>query len=156
MHRVLGAACDKLALAVHASDVHVAMRRTRAAAEALAEALGEGASAVGLDELAGVGPVGDVLMNTTSVGMAPNADASPVPAAALAGFALVFDAIYTPLETRLLQVRPPPRTLGLFLVENATPRTVRAGRRAATASPGLFNIWFSCVGTHADASGALG
>lgn len=81
-----------------------AMRRTKAAAEALAEALGEGASAVGLDELAGGGAAGDVLMNTTSVGMAPNADASPVPATALAGFALVFDAIYTPLETRLLRV----------------------------------------------------
>ena len=79
-------------------------RRTKAAAEALAAALGEGASAIGLDQLAGGGAAGDVLMNTTSVGMAPNADASPVPAAALAGFALVFDAIYTPLETRLLRV----------------------------------------------------
>ncbi|KAK9845273.1 hypothetical protein WJX81_001847 [Elliptochloris bilobata] len=77
--------------------------RTRAAAEALAEALGEGASAMGLEELAGGGAAGDVLMNTTSVGMAPAADATPVPAAALAGFKLVFDAIYTPLETRLLR-----------------------------------------------------
>ena len=120
-------ACDKLALAVHASDVHVAMRRTKAAAEALAEALGEGASAIGLDELAGVGPVGDVLMNTTSVGMTPNADASPVPAAALAGFALVFDAIYTPLETRLLRVRPPPSTLGSWWRMQLSGRCGQAG-----------------------------
>ena len=47
---------------------------------------------------------GDVLANTTSVGMAPATSATPVPAAALAGYSLVFDAVYTPLETRLLKV----------------------------------------------------
>ena len=49
--------------------------------------------------------LGDVLANTTSVGMAPRDGESPVPASALAGYKLVFDAVYTPLETRLLQVR---------------------------------------------------
>ena len=47
----------------------------------------------------------DVLANTTSVGMAPAAGETPVPAAALAGYALVFDAVYTPMQTRLLKVR---------------------------------------------------
>ncbi len=80
--------------------------RTRAAAEALAAALGGGAAAAGLDELASGGVTGDVLLNTTSVGMAPATDATPVPQAVLGGYALVFDAIYTPLETRLLRARP--------------------------------------------------
>jgi len=45
----------------------------------------------------------DVLANTTSVGMQPDVDGTPVPAAALPNFGLVFDAVYTPLETRLLR-----------------------------------------------------
>jgi shikimate dehydrogenase len=46
----------------------------------------------------------DVLVNTTSVGMHPAEDQSPVAASALAQFSVVFDAIYTPLETQLLKV----------------------------------------------------
>lgn len=46
----------------------------------------------------------DVLVNTTSVGMHPAENQSPVAASALAQFSLVFDAIYTPLETQLLKV----------------------------------------------------
>lgn len=45
----------------------------------------------------------DVLANTTSLGMQPDVDGTPVPAAALSNFSLVFDAVYTPLETRLLR-----------------------------------------------------
>ena len=74
----------------------------------MAEELGGGTEAAGLDEVAAGGIRGDVLLNTTSVGMAPAADATPVPKQALAGFALVFDAIYTPLETRLLRARSLP------------------------------------------------
>ena len=47
---------------------------------------------------------GDVLANTTSIGMHPQEDASPVSSTALASFDLVFDAVYTPMDTRLLQV----------------------------------------------------
>lgn len=43
----------------------------------------------------------DVLVNATSVGM--DADATPVPADALHGDLAVLDAVYSPLETRLLQ-----------------------------------------------------
>ena len=46
---------------------------------------------------------GDILINTTSVGMWPEADASPMPPEALSGIRLVFDLIYNPLETRLLR-----------------------------------------------------
>lgn len=57
----------------------------------------------------------DVLANTTSVGMEPHSQDTPVPAAALANFRVVFDAVYTPLETRLLKVPlpPSPATQGL-------------------------------------------
>lgn len=46
----------------------------------------------------------DVLVNTTSVGMHPAVAESPVAARALSRFQVVFDAIYTPLETHLLKV----------------------------------------------------
>lgn len=74
----------------------------------MAAELGGGTEAAGLDEVAAGGIRGDVLLNTTSVGMAPAADATPVPKQALASFSLVFDAIYTPLETRLLRARSLP------------------------------------------------
>ena len=47
---------------------------------------------------------GDVLANTTSIGMHPQEAASPVSSTALGSFDLVFDAVYTPMDTRLLQV----------------------------------------------------
>lgn len=55
-------------------------------------------------ELAG-GVKADVLANTTSVGMQPAVTESPVQAHMLGGYELVFDAVYTPLETKLLKVR---------------------------------------------------
>ena len=46
-----------------------------------------------------------MLLNSTSLGMSPNVDDTPVPGPALkkAGYSLVFDAIYNPLQTRLLR-----------------------------------------------------
>ncbi len=44
----------------------------------------------------------DVVMNTTSVGMHPNIDETPIPRSKLTNKPLVFDAVYNPLETRLL------------------------------------------------------
>jgi 3-dehydroquinate dehydratase/shikimate dehydrogenase len=44
----------------------------------------------------------DLLVNCTPVGMYPHADASPVPASALTG-ATVYDLVYNPATTRLLQ-----------------------------------------------------
>ena len=46
---------------------------------------------------------GDILINTTSVGLSPSVDQSPVPAECLARFPLVVDVIYNPLKTRLLR-----------------------------------------------------
>jgi shikimate dehydrogenase len=55
----------------------------------------------GLDVLANLLPDTDVLVNATSVGM--EEDRSPVPPGALHGDLTVLDAVYTPLETRLLR-----------------------------------------------------
>jgi shikimate dehydrogenase len=74
------------------------LNRTVARAEAVAADLGlEGAGP--LEALTELAP--DVLVNTTSVGLA--SDASPVPASAIPAGALVMDAIYEPERTRLLR-----------------------------------------------------
>lgn len=46
---------------------------------------------------------GDILVNATSVGMAPNVEESLMPVPALAGFEVVMDIVYAPLATRLLE-----------------------------------------------------
>jgi len=54
-----------------------------------------------LDELGNV--EADVLVNTTSVGMAPAEDKSPVDQKLLSKFSVVMDIVYAPLVTRLLR-----------------------------------------------------
>ena len=46
---------------------------------------------------------GEIVINTTSVGLWPNVAESPMPRDALRDVRLVFDLIYNPLETRLLR-----------------------------------------------------
>jgi shikimate dehydrogenase len=54
--------------------------------------------------LADIGRISaDVLINTTSVGLYPQADQSPVAPSVLAGFSYVMDVIYNPLKTKLLR-----------------------------------------------------
>jgi shikimate dehydrogenase len=86
------------ALADAGCAVHVA-NRTVEKAEELAGAV-EGATAGGLETLDRVREA-DVLVNATSVGM--EEDASPVPAEHLHADLAVLDAVYTPIETRLLR-----------------------------------------------------
>ncbi|MFC6717403.1 shikimate dehydrogenase [Natrialbaceae archaeon GCM10025810] len=74
--------------------------RTESTARDLADAVPE-ASGHGLEELPDLLAEADVLVNATSVGM--EEDASPVPAEALRGDLAVMDAVYRPLETRLLR-----------------------------------------------------
>ncbi len=45
----------------------------------------------------------DILINSTSIGMFPNVDESPVPKNVLKKGMVVFDAIYNPIETKLLK-----------------------------------------------------
>ena len=70
-------------------------------AKKLAEAVG--GEAVTMEEIASGSVTGDVLVNTTSLGMEPDIVSTPVPQQALKEYQLVFDAVYNPMETRLLR-----------------------------------------------------
>ena len=59
------------------------------------------ATAHPLDALEDVVPDADIVVNATTVGM--EEDVSPVPAEALRPHHVVFDVVYTPVETRLLR-----------------------------------------------------
>ena len=88
------------AFALHDADASVRVaNRTVERAEALAADVG--ATAHGLDELPALLADADLLVNATTVGM--DGDESPVPASALHGDLAVLDAVYAPLETRLLR-----------------------------------------------------
>ena len=73
--------------------------RTLSKGQALASELG--CECIPLTKLAGARA--DALVNTTSVGMTPHVDDTPVPAAVLANIAAVMDIVYSPVETRLLR-----------------------------------------------------
>lgn len=82
----------------------IIVNRNRARAKALAAAVPGGAAEyVGMEEMVAGQVAGDVLVNTTSVGMHPQSEESPVPPGVLFHFRLVFDAVYTPRDTRLLR-----------------------------------------------------
>jgi len=72
--------------------------RTVERAERLAAELG--VESCGLDGMAALEP--DVLINSTSVGMWPKVEQSPVPAGMLRPGMVVFDSVYNPVRTRLL------------------------------------------------------
>jgi shikimate dehydrogenase len=105
---VVGAGGAGRAIAVALADEEVAVRianRTESKAVALAETLrdeaGADATGHGLDELDALVPAADLLVNATSVGM--EEDRSLVPESSLHGDLAVLDAVYAPLETRLLR-----------------------------------------------------
>jgi shikimate dehydrogenase len=105
---VVGAGGAARAVAFTLADactrVHVA-NRTVETAESLAadvhESTDSTVTAGGLDTLEERVPAADVLVNATSVGM--EEDATPVPADLLHGGLAVLDAVYAPVETRLLR-----------------------------------------------------
>jgi shikimate dehydrogenase len=102
------------ALATDAASVHIS-NRTASRAEELARDVrsatdaADARSAVESVEVTGGGletldeyvPEADVLVNATTVGM--ESDVTPVPPELLHGGLAVLDAVYTPLETRLLR-----------------------------------------------------
>ncbi|MFB6220401.1 MAG: shikimate dehydrogenase [Halolamina sp.] len=88
------------ALADAGADVHVANRTVGRAESLAAEFTDFSVSGGGLDSLDVTVPDADLLVNATSVGM--EEDATPVPAELLHDGLAVLDAVYTPLETRLL------------------------------------------------------
>ena len=87
------------ALADRGMDVVIA-NRTVERAHDLADEV-DGASGHGLDALEALVPDADVLVNATSVGM--ESDETPVPPETLHADLAVLDAVYTPIETRLLR-----------------------------------------------------
>ena len=95
-----GGAGRAAAFALRDADatVHVANRTVDRAETVAADA---GGTAHGLGELPALLPDADVLVNATTVGM--ESDESPVPADALHADLAVLDAVYAPLETRLLR-----------------------------------------------------
>jgi shikimate dehydrogenase len=73
--------------------------RTLSKGQALATELG--CECIPLADIAGVRA--DALINTTSVGMTPQVEDTPVPAAVLENTAAVMDIVYSPVQTRLLR-----------------------------------------------------
>ena len=84
---------------VQAGALIMLTNRTEAKGRALASQLG--CRFVPAEELAAVRA--DALVNTTSVGMAPNVEAMPIAPEYLLRYSVVMDIVYAPLETRLLK-----------------------------------------------------
>lgn len=78
----------------------VFLNRTLERARLLADALG--GEAYTLEETAVIASC-DIVINTTSVGMFPDVERSPLPAAVFQPTQIVMDAIYTPRSTRYLR-----------------------------------------------------
>jgi shikimate dehydrogenase len=72
-------------------------------AQLIREELGKEIKVLELGHLAGELPNADLLVNATSVGMFPAANVSPAPARLLTNVPLVFDIVYNPIKTKLLQ-----------------------------------------------------
>ncbi|KAM7463037.1 hypothetical protein LguiA_031158 [Lonicera macranthoides] len=102
---VIGAGGAGKALAYGAKDKGarvVIANRTYDRARELAHIVG--GEALSLAELNNFHPEdGMILANTTSIGMQPKIDETPISKEALKSYALVFDAVYTPKITRLLR-----------------------------------------------------
>ena len=98
-----GGAGRALAFGAAARGAQVVIaNRTAAKAVDLAEQMQGSGKGISLDELCSGSVTGDVLVNTSSVGMHPKVDFAPVPPEVTRKFKVVFDAIYTPLYTKLL------------------------------------------------------
>ncbi|URD99650.1 Bifunctional 3-dehydroquinate dehydratase shikimate [Musa troglodytarum] len=102
---VIGAGGAGKALAYGAKEKGakvVIANRTYERARELANLIG--GHALTLAELENFHPEdGMILANTTSIGMQPNVDETPLRKQALGVYAVVFDAVYTPKVTRLLR-----------------------------------------------------
>ncbi len=87
-----------------------------------------GAEFVAMEEMGRVTP--DVLVQTTSVGMHPRVEDSIVPAGMLRLGLVVYDAVYNPLETRLLRE-----------ARRAGCRTVSGLGHFVNQAAGQFELW---------------
>jgi shikimate dehydrogenase len=79
--------------------------RAQELAQRIAQAFQSEVEALALSEenLAEVLAKAEILVNTTSLGMSPEVDKTPVPARLLKSSLVVFDIVYNPIQTRLLR-----------------------------------------------------
>jgi len=79
--------------------------RAQELAQRIAQAFKSEVEALALNEenLAQVLAKAEILVNTTSLGMSPEVDKTPVPAQLLKSSLVVFDIVYNPIQTRLLR-----------------------------------------------------
>lgn len=98
-----GGAGKALAYGGNAKGARVVIaNRTLESAADLASKVG--GKAISLNELDDFAPEeGMILVNTTSIGMKPNINETPISKKSLKNYALVFDAVYAPKLTRLLK-----------------------------------------------------
>lgn len=95
------------AFLAHGGRVTFAVRdaeKGRKLARALADTQSDGHARLSVCPLDRVSGAHDLLVNCTPVGMTPNAGVSPVDAQAVARCGAVFDAVYNPRRTRLLEL----------------------------------------------------
>ena len=100
---ILGAGGTAKALAYAGRErgaYSIIANRTKSRAESLAARVG--GRGVGMDELSSL--TYDVLINATSLGMAPNSEAIPIDPDLILKNATVFDAVFNPRETPLLKI----------------------------------------------------
>ena len=88
----------------HLFILNRSVNRAEELAGRISQTFQDGVKALRLDEenLSAVLKSADILVNTTSVGMSPNVDESPLPAKLLRPGLVVFDIVYNPIKTRLL------------------------------------------------------
>ena len=131
---MLGAGGAARAIAFHldANGAKVTLaNRTKARAAQLAAQLGN-AAAIGLDaELKKHVQAADILINATSIGMHPHEEATLVTADMLHPDLVVFDIVYNPLETQLLQEA---KRAGVKQIVNGVKMLVYQGAAS-------FTIW---------------
>jgi shikimate dehydrogenase len=115
--------------------------RSKDKAVELAETISEftEASAVGMDELSTYISSVDILLNTTSVGMHPSVDETPIDPALLHEKLLVSDLIYNPRITRLLHEAKQRGArihggLGMFIYQGAYALEYWTGLTAPAAA----------------------
>ena len=88
------------------------------------------ASGTGLEELPGLTANADIIINTTSVGMHPDTDRTLVTADMMHTGQVIFDIVYSPLETRLLRE-----------AKNAGAVTIDGIRMLVLQGAESFRIW---------------
>ncbi len=129
---ILGAGGAARALAFTFADaggrVSIANRTPKRAEELSAEI--PGTTGYGLDTLEELLPETDILVNTTPLGMHPHTDTTPIPARYLHNGLTVFDIVYNPRRTKLLEE-----------AEKAGAKTVEGVMMLVYQGAEAFRIW---------------